>query len=195
MKYVIILMLAFSAFAFADSYNEVANKDTWVWPGNGPYGSSTEVRTNRFPDYSQFGLFEWDIASIPVGSTINSADFNVYCYDGMYGVNHELFRITESWNEATVVDDIAHDNGTTYDEQNVTGAAWYVFDVEDLVQEWVDETYDNYGLVFYGTSGTGFFIRWYSRENASSQPYLEIDYDEPVGIESESLGGIKAIFN
>jgi len=110
-------------------------------------------------------------------------------------VNHELFRITESWNEATVVNAIAHDNGTTYDEQNVTGAGWYVFDIADLVQEWIDETYDNYGVVFYGTSGSGFFIRFYSRENASSQPYLEIDYDEPVGIESESLGGIKAIFN
>ncbi|MCP4231950.1 MAG: DNRLRE domain-containing protein [bacterium] len=193
MKYVLILTLVFSAFAFALVYDEEPNRDTWIWPGNGPYGSSTELRTNRISAHDQEIVIGWDITSIPVGSTVNTATIGAYCYDGMYGVELDIYRVTEDWDEGTLVNAIGHDNGTSYDQVNVTGSGWYEWDVTPLAQDWVDETEDNFGIVYYGTGGSGFFLRFYSRENGSSRPWLEIDYDE-VGIESASVGEIKAVF-
>lgn len=194
MKYVLIFLLVFSAASFALIYDEDPIQDTWIWPGNGPYGSSTELRTNIVSSYDQEILAEWDITSIPVGSTINSADMSFYRYDGMGDLDCDLFRITEAWDEDTLVNAIGHDTGTIYDQISIAGSGWYTFDVSTLVQEWVDETYDNYGVVWYGTAGSGYFQRIYSLDNGSNVPNLEIDYDEPQGIESASFGEIKAVF-
>jgi len=187
-------ILLLTSAVFADTYDEIADQDCWIWPDEAYAHNGTELRTNRQPTYDQEILIQWDLSSIEVASTVNSATMYAYCYDGMYGVDCELFRITESWDEATVVNAIAHDTGTAYGPINVTGVGWYDFDIPALVQDWVDETEDNYGIVFYGTGGTGYYMRFCSKEYGSNEPYLEIDYDLPVGVESASLGNIKATF-
>ncbi|UCE25999.1 MAG: DNRLRE domain-containing protein [Candidatus Coatesbacteria bacterium] len=182
MKKVIYLALAVvltATFSLADMYSENPEKDTWVWPGNGPYGSSNELRTNN-PSYDQWIVIQFDLSSIPDGSTVNYADLYCYRYEGWYSgdTNCDLYRVTEEWDEYTLVDTIAHDDTYSYDNVNVgTPNGWKVFDVTELVQEWLDGTYDNYGLVFYGTSGSGYYQRICSREYGSNEPYLEVDYD------------------
>jgi hypothetical protein len=193
MKYVLILTLVFAVSAFALDYNEEPDKDTWTWPGYGPYGGSSELRTNRVDIYDQEILASWDLTSIPVGSTINSAEANFYRYDGWSGtLDCDLFRCTEDWPE-TVTGNVDHDS-TSRGDIAINGSGWYTFDIMDLVQEWIDETYDNYGVVWYGTGTGSYFQRIYSREAGSNNPYLEIDYDLPVGVESASVGEIKAAF-
>jgi hypothetical protein len=193
MKYVLISTLLFSTFAFALTYNELPYKDTWIWPGYGPYGGSSELRTNRVDVYDQEILAEWDLSSIPVGYTVNSADANFYRYDGWSGtLDCDIFRITETWTE-NVVDSIAHDS-TSYGSIAINGNGWYTFDITALVQHWVNETYDNFGVVWYGTGTGSYFQRIYSKEAGSNHPYLEIDYNEPVGVKSASVGEIKAVF-
>jgi hypothetical protein len=191
-----VFLLAANAFAL--TYNEEASADTWIReiPGTPPppYGSSTELRTNLISAYDQEVVIMWDLSTIPVGSTINTATAYAYRYDGYGGISCDLFRVTESWDEYTLDWPLAHDTGTVYASITISGNAWYDFDITALVQEWVDETYDNYGIVFYGTGGSGYYQRFYSREAASNHPYLEIDYDEPVGVKSASFGEIKAIF-
>ena len=194
MKYLISLMVIFTAVSFALVYDEDTNRDTWIWPGNGPYGSSPELRTNIITSYDQEIVIGWDITSIPVGSTVNTATVSVYRYDGLPPLTCDIYEVTEDWDEATLINAIGHDNGTSYDQIDITGTGWYEFDITPLAQEWVDETADNFGVVFYGTSGSGYFQRIRAREYGSDAPNLNIDYDEPVGVESASLGEIKAVF-
>jgi hypothetical protein len=140
-------------------------------------------------------VIEWDLSSIPAGSTINSADLYVYNYDEFGGtLNAEIYRVTETWDEMTLEHEIDHDDATPYDNVDISGSnSWKTFDITTLVQEWIDGTYDNYGVVFYGISGSGYFIRFYSREASSNNPYLEIDYSD-TSIESTSIGHIKVLF-
>jgi hypothetical protein len=181
MKEVIYLALGIllaAAFSLADTYNENPDKDTWIWPGYGPYGYSTELRTNRVSLYDQEIVMHFDLSSVPYGSTINSANLYAYRYSGYGAISGAIFRVTEDWEEATLVNSIAHDTNP-YDTYVPMGDpnGWKVFDIEDLVQEWVDGDYDNYGVVYYGITGSGYYQRHYSREAGSNKPYLEIDYE------------------
>jgi hypothetical protein len=183
MKKVIYLTLGVllaATFCLADTYNENPDADTWIWPGSGPYGSSTELRTNRVTVHDQEIVMHFDLSSIPDFSTINSATLYAYNYDQYPGSSliGEIYRVTEEWDEYTLVNSIAHDSDNPYDDSELYGEyTWRDFDVTDLVQEWVDGDYDNYGCVWYGLEGDGYYIRFYSREAGSNQPYLEVDYD------------------
>ena len=182
--------------ALADTYNEEPEQDTWIWPGSGPYGSSTELRTNRIDTHDQEVVIQFDLSSILTGSLINLAELNVYNYNEYGGsLTGEIYRVEESWDEYTLVNSIDHDSANPYDSIELGGSySWKTFDITDLVQEWVDETYDNYGTVFYGVSGSGYFIRFYSREAGSNNPYLEIDFVD-TAVQPVSLGYIKALMS
>jgi hypothetical protein len=172
-------VLIVATFSLADTYNENPDADTWVWPGYGPYGSSTELRTNRVSVHDQEIVMHFDLSSIPESATINSATLYAYNYNEYGGdLEGEIYRVTEDWDEYTLVNSIAHDDTNPYDSSPLGGAgSWKDFDITELVQEWVDGDYDNYGCVFYGLTGSGYFIRFYSREAASNNPYLEVDYE------------------
>lgn len=182
--------------AAADTYNETATADTWVWAGHGPYGSSTQLRTNMVSFFDQEIVIFHDLSSIPTGSIVNSAFLHAYRYDGDPGGSLEcdLYRVTEYWEEPSLVDSIAHDEANSYDQIVITGNGWYTFDVTQLVQEWVDETYDNYGVVFYGTGGSGSYQYFRSRES-TDKPYLEVDYSPPGALDAATFGWMKALFH
>lgn len=177
--YLTLGVLLAVTFSLADTYSENPDADTWVWPGNGPYGSSTELRTNIATLYDQEIVMHFDLSSIPEGSTINSAMLYAYRYQGNGAISGDLYRVTEEWDEYTLVNSIAHDDVNPYCTDVPMGdpTGWKEFDITALVQDWVDATYDNYGLVYYGLTGSGYFQRHYSREATSNQPYLEIDYE------------------
>jgi hypothetical protein len=121
----------------------------------------------------------FDLSTIPDGSTINSATMYVYRYAGNGEIFGEIYRVTEEWDEATLVDYVDHDDANPYDTDVPLGnpVGWKEFDITDLVQEWVDGTYDNYGVTYYGLTGSGYYQRHYSREYSSNQPYLEVEYE------------------
>lgn len=191
---VLLTVLLITGSALADTYSETASADTWVWAGTGPWGASTQLRTNIATSFDQEIVIAFDLSSIPAGSVINSASLHAYRYDGDTGaLECDIFRVTEYWEEPSLIDSIAHDEGNPYDQVIVMGNDWYTFDIAVLVQEWIDNTHDNYGIVFYGTGGTGSYQYFRSRET-SSQPYLEIDYTPPGALEAATFGWIKALF-
>ena len=194
----VAILLVPVAGALADTYNEEPEQDTWIYPGSGPYGSSTELRTNLVTAYDQEIVIQFDLDSLPESLTVNLAELGVYNYQQYSGssLTGEIYRVTESWDEYTLVNSIDHDSANPYDSIELYGTySWHIFDITDLVQEWVDEDYDNYGIVFYGVSGDGRYIRFYSREAGSDNPYLEIDYTDTTAVQPVSLGYIKALMN
>ncbi len=187
MKYAsVIVLCVFAVVSFgnavsvtydtADDIQPNPWQDTWVWTGNGPYGGSTELRINQDSLYDQRIVLEWDLDDIEY-ATINSAIFYVYRYAGSGALDADIYRVTEYWEEATLVAPApTYDDGTVW----ATGSAgdpngWKTFDLTDLVQGWVDGDFDNYGLICLG-SGSGYYQRWYSKESGSNKPYLDIDY-------------------
>lgn len=194
--YFLLTILVISCSVSADTYSETPVADTWVWEGTGPWGAEMTLRTNIAIYVDQEIVIAFDLSSIPAGSMVNTAILNVYRYDGDPGsaLECDLFRVTEYWEEPSLVDSIDHDDGFSYDQIVVSSSSWYTFDITQLAQEWIDGTYDNYGLVFYGTGGTGSYQYFRSREAATEKPHLEIDYTPPGAIEQSTFGCIKALF-
>jgi len=194
--FVVITASILSTVVFADTYSEQPSADTWVWSGTGPWGSNWTLRTNIVSSFDQEIVIRFDLSSIPAGSTINSAVLSAYRYDGdsPTALECDIYRVTEDWVEATLVDAIAHDTSVSYDQIIITGTDWYDFDIALLAQDWVDGTVDNFGIVFYGTGGTGSYQYFRSRESNVDRPHLDIDYSPPGSLEGDTFGGIKAVF-
>ena len=195
MRYILSILLI-TGVLLADIYSEEPDADTWVWEGNGPYGASSQLRTNIALAFDQEIVISFDLSSIPSGSVVNSANLYIHRYDGDGSLTCDIFRVTEYWEEATLVDSIAHDKCNPIDQITITDNGWYDFDISQLVQDWLDATYDNYGIVFYGTSGPGSYQYFYSRDYSVQidRPYLEVNYTPAGALENTTFGAIKALF-
>lgn len=191
-----VIFMTVSAPVLADTYSELPTADTWVWAGSGPWGANPQLRTNIATIIDQEIVIMFDLSSIPSGSVINSAVLSCYRYDGDPGsaLACDIYRVTEYWEEPALVDSIDHDTNTSYDQVVVSSNDWYDFDIAVLTQDWVDGTYPNYGVVFYGTGGTGSYQYFRSKESGMNEPHLDIDYTPPSALESLTFASIKATF-
>lgn len=189
----VMLTVLIAAAASAETYIQMPDADTWIWPGQGPFGSSQQLRTNNISSFDQRIVIGFDLSSIPQEALVNTAYLNIYRYDGTTGssLECEIFRVTEPWNEITLVNSIAYDDVGSHDQIVVTGNGWYEFDVKNLVQEWVQASYPNYGVVFFGTGGTGLYQSFYSREAAAQNPYLVVEYELTGSFQESTFGAIK----
>lgn len=194
----VLIISILSASAAADTCSLIPTADTWVWDGTGPWGSAWTLRTNRVSTFDQEIVIRFNLSSVPSGSTINSAYLWVNRYDG-YSQSDSLvcriYRVTEDWEEATLVDSIAHDTCVTYDQVTITGNEWYDMNLTLLVQDWIDGTCTNYGVVFYGVYGNGSYQYFRSRESSSDKPHLDIDYTPASSLERTTFGSVKASFS
>ncbi|MFO7626170.1 MAG: DNRLRE domain-containing protein [Candidatus Fermentibacteraceae bacterium] len=192
----VVLTVLIAAVASADTIVQVPDADTWIWPGQGPFGSSQQLRTNNISSFDQRIVISFDLSSLPQEALVSTAYLNIYRYDGTTGsaLDCEIYRVTEPWNETTLVNSIAYESAGSYDQIIVTENGWYEFDVKNLVQEWVQGTYPNYGAVFFGTGGAGLYQNFYSREAASQYPYLVVEYELTGSFEQSTFGAIKALY-
>jgi hypothetical protein len=115
------------------------------------------------------------------GITINSAIFSVYVQEGTDQAV-DAFRITSDWDENTVT----WNNFGGYDATNIgsftaDAAGYHSIDITTLVQDWVDGTYPNYGIIL--TQGTSPLTVYSSSEWAdiAQHPRLVINYTTSEG--------------
>lgn len=146
-----------------------------------------------FPNTSDsFGLVQFDLSAIPVGSTIESATFSLYAatvsgWSPTPGAV-ALYPVTSAWDETTVT-------YATRPSQSATSvgsllfpnssAGYRTLDVTGLVQDWFDGTVANYGLItsdVHRAAGNGRgYVRFYSKEAAgfNFDPRLDVTYTAP----------------
>lgn len=166
---------------------------------NRNYGTGTAViiqsSVSSGTQSAQRGLFQFDLSSIPAGSTITSATFSAYYYyyyaAGLdpTGRTYYLYRNTGNWTETGVTWN-TQPGYTTSQGASATmpgSFGWVSWNVKDIVQSWVNGA-PNYGLVMMDgneTQGVIKLAEFLSREYAnpfdfsSPAPKLMIDYSPP----------------
>lgn len=169
----------------------VEGQDTWIWDGEDfSHGDSGELRTNQESVFQQYILARFDVSSLLPGTTINSATLGLYKYDHFNNapLDVTVHQVISPWAETVTWSTQPGFNNTAEDTTTVTDLGWYTWDLTNLTQDWVDGV-DNDGILWKGTSGTGFFQRFASSDNATGavfgpppptgsefRPYLSIDY-------------------
>jgi hypothetical protein len=140
-------------------------------------------------------------------ASVDSAKLSLYCYSlnasGSATIN--AYRVTNSWREGTggttwtgdanssTIDGVTWNErwygtnwssaGGDYDLTAVgtttvsAESTWVEIDVTDVVQDWLDGTYDNYGLILMTTPGN-LWPRFFSSDWSASayHPKLSVNY-------------------
>ena len=130
-------------------------------------------------------MIKFDLSQL-AGQTIESATLNLNRFMGCPQggtTSTNFYAITEDWDEETWN---SHTHAQ-YDSYvwasygfNVNG--WHNIDITQLIQTWINEDIENYGLLIRAQTGSK-FSKFYSKEHSNStlHPYLEVDYI-PVSI-------------
>lgn len=119
------------------------------------------------------------VFQIPDGATLQSATFMIYVHEAN-GETIYVHRVTSDWDEGTVTwNNFGGAFDPTVEASFVADAiGWRSADITSLVQSWIDGTYDNYGILLDQQDFNFPRASYYSREFGSSNPYLEICYED-----------------
>lgn len=144
---------------------------TMLWVGNFSGGCGT---------YRERIMFKFDLSGIE--GTVDSATLNLYRWwrcPGDYYTSTDVYAITQNWNEHTwpFAQHIGHETTPSCAYNFGPHLGWYEVDVTDLVQSWVEDGTDNYGLVIIGRWGAK-CSKFYSKEyaNPNMSPSLDVTY-------------------
>lgn len=95
------------------------------------------------------------LTPVPVGATSN---FDINAYDGAYN------------EDPNYVGDPVH-----YDHTVAADYEWISIDITDIVKDWLDGTYDNYGIEIAKPGYDEYAWYWNSSEAATNNPYLQVN--------------------
>jgi hypothetical protein len=163
------------------------------------FGDSLYLTTNGMSGAAERTLLEFDLSSIPAGTTIDAAAFNMYLYF-WNGKNDTVktYKVTSDWTEGDgamsgVTWNYRNKNGPVswtaaggdYDTAtvgtfNIKSTGWYSMDLTTLVQGWLDGSAPNHGIILAPPLSAGNHLNYYhSRENtyfANLRPKLTVTY-------------------
>ena len=122
---------------------------------------------------NNFGQSSISKLHIPAGSTIDSAKVFFYVTSA-FDKEVTLHRITNSWDEMMVTWNNfgGSFNATSEGSFMPSSMDWYSVEVTGLVNDWIDGTYSNYGLLLKETSPDTF--QTYSSKEGSDGPFLKV---------------------
>ncbi len=194
-----ILIIAFVSFIHADTIVITPCDDMYTdveHPTLPP--TTTELWVAEFQPAGHYEriMIKFDLDQL-AGQTIESATLNLNRFMGcpQGGTTSTCFyAITEDWDEATWNSHThAQYNSYVWASYGFNVNGWHNIDITQLIQAWIDEDIENYGLLIRAQTGSK-FSKFYSKEHSNStlHPYLEVDYI-PVSISDNLIQ--KAIIN
>jgi hypothetical protein len=145
-------------------------------------------------------LLKFDLSSIPVASNIVRADVSIYCYSPEGGADTDVFKMLVDWDEGGQCGTAGFANyqyrksgqawggshgpeaGTDYNAvsagtRTLSTMGYHTWEITSLVQDWVNSSSTNYGMIFSGKEG----LTWknpqvFTLENGNNKPYLTVEY-------------------
>jgi hypothetical protein len=132
---------------------------------------------------------KFDLSAVPANARITDADLRLYQYDTFGSDNFTigLYNVTGDWDESTITWNLQPTSSTDAEiTNNITAGAttWKSWDIDTLVQGWLDGTITNYGMMLKDTEETlvstvtYFYTSDYTTDTTKG-PKLEIDYYIP----------------
>ena len=145
----------------------------------------TYAVSNYYRAYLQF-----DLSTIPADARITDSDLKLYQYSSLGSGNFQigLHKVTGNWEENTMTYNLQPTSSSETEALCTvyTGSTtWKSWDIDDLVQGWLDGSITNQGMLLKSTDETlssSLGIRFYSSDyttDATKCPKLEIDYYIP----------------
>lgn len=180
-----------------------ASQVVYISPTKDAYGESCPANTatgNQFNIYLGYDtwygkcrtrpFFHFSLSSIPVGSTIDSAQLEIYQYavetTSSYGV--VAYPITQNWDEYILTWNNQPSVGNAIGWSTFsTGLGWKYIGLTTLARNWYSGVTNNYGVAL--RRGTNEYYKggiFYSRNCSSSQcssgqrPRLKVVYTPPA---------------
>lgn len=145
--------------------------------GEDPAGSGHQVD----------GLLQWDISSIPSGSTVTSAVIDTWVTNHSLSMVYEIYETTKAWTETTVKWSNKPTAAATVlgTMSSATAPALYSTTLNSagktVVQKWVNTPAVNFGLVIKdGANTNGFDFDARESTTASHRPKLTVCYNPPT---------------
>ena len=141
------------------------------------HGTDTVLSNQSAAGDSMRAIVEFDLSAIPGGTTLATAEIWLYVTAADASPIH-VHRVSKNWVENNVD---WNKMGDRYDAAvrgsfSPAGAGWHSVDVTALVQEWVDGTQANDGVMLLSTS-SGVPAGFVSREGSAGQrPHLILTY-------------------
>lgn len=128
------------------------------------------------------------VIELPPGATLVSATFYIYV-NAANGETIYIHRVSDEWDESTVT---WSNFGGEFDPAVIASfvaddIGWRSADITTLVADWLDGTYDNYGILIDQQDQNFPRASYFSREFGSNNPYLEICYTNAGGTVCENL--------
>ena len=165
--------------AAINTYNPDTN-----WEDRDDFGAgNSSIDTVRA--YIQF-----DLSTIPEGIVVTDADLRLYHHSswGSDVFTVGLYKVTASWLENTVTWNNQPTSSSNAEFLLSINAGsvnyWRYWDIDTLVQGWLDGTITNYGMLLMDTdessvNSAAFFYSSDYTTDTSKRPKLEIDYYIP----------------
>jgi hypothetical protein len=155
-----------------------------------PYLEVCYRPTHGHPDTRGSMLFDLDAY---MGWTAETAILNINVfYKSECGLptTFNTFAATESWDESWTGAHLTH-GSTSWGTFTVNELQWYQLDITDLVNSWLSQSTDNYGLVFESIDSNQAEHRFYSINAGVSEvrPYLTLTF--PQELQTTSWAGVK----
>ncbi len=163
-----------------DAYIQSKNPST----NNGTSGSMV---INRETGNLQRALVQFDMSSIPAGSTIMRATLKLQAtsIDGLLTI--DAYQVLQAWAEGSTTWNESSSginwstaggdfNATALDSITTAATGQHTWDITALVQDWVDGAAQNYGVLVGCPGGGGNRTATYDTREGTVAPVLEIIY-------------------
>jgi hypothetical protein len=159
------------------------------------YGTATLMYAQARTGQARRSLVQFDISSIPSGSTINSATLELYVTAVTGSQTLNVHRITGTWTETGVTWNTIP-TFTSSADASITGgsgAGWRIWNVMPVVQGWANGTNTNYGFLVKCNLETGLTAITYTfatKEYATTSlhPILRINYTPATSWNCDYVG-------
>ena len=153
--------------------NETYGKDTYVY-GGVPHGNEQILHIDTHLQLVSRSYLEFDFSPLNEDVIIVNSSLTLYNYNVLQSSWTTLYRVIDSWNENTVTN--PYYSSEIYDTKSLASSP-VVFNITQLVKEWIYGTYLNYGVRIYGSSDIPSCDFGSSNAlNPSQRPKLEITY-------------------